>query len=72
MLKKKKAQNTGTIFFTYITLYSFVRILIETIRIDSVLNIGTLHFAHIACILFFIAGIFGLYFVNKTNKYNFE
>lgn len=72
ILCKKQNRKTGTIFFTYLTLYSIVRMIIETIRIDSILNIGSFHFAHIACIFFFIVGVMGLYFVNKTNKYNFE
>ena len=72
LLKRKNEIETGTIFFLYITLYSIARMLIETIRIDSILNVGIFHFAHVACIIFLTIGILGLYFVNKRKKYNFE
>ena len=53
-------RKNGVIFFSYLILYSIVRLLVETIRIDSVLNISIFHLAHIASFLFLIAGIIGL------------
>ena len=65
LLTKIKNRKDGIIFFSYIILYSIVRILVETLRIDSVLSFGNIHVAHIASILFIIIGIIGLYYVNK-------
>ncbi|MCD7878707.1 MAG: prolipoprotein diacylglyceryl transferase [Candidatus Gastranaerophilales bacterium] len=67
LLSGKNDIKNGTIFFLYIILYSLVRLLVETIRTDSVLNIGCFHIAHIASFAFLAAGIIGLYFVYKKN-----
>ena len=68
ILIKKKDLKTGTIFLTYICLYSIARIFIEKIRIDSVLNIGTIPIAQItSSILIFIA-IICLYYLYSKDK----
>lgn len=64
ILNKKSEKKNGIIFFTYLFLYSLVRILIETIRLDSVLNISVVHFAHIASLAFMLFAFFGLLYVN--------
>ncbi len=64
ILNKKSEDKNGVIFFTYLFLYSIVRIVIETIRLDSVLNISNFHFAHIASLIFVIFSLFGLVYVN--------
>ena len=67
ILKKQgDERKNGIIFFSYLILYSIVRILVETIRTDSVLNIGIFHVAHIASILLFIVGLFGLYKISRN------
>ena len=53
-------RKNGVIFFSYLILYSIVRLFVETIRIDSVLNISVFHIAHIASLIFLCAGVFGL------------
>ncbi len=68
VLTKLKNKKDGCIFFLYILLYSIVRLLIETIRVDSVLNIYNIHAAHIAAFGFIIAAIAGLYTVLRNNK----
>ncbi len=68
MLSKIKERKDGIIFFSYIIMYSVVRFLIETIRLDSVLNIGQFHIAHIVSVLFVIAGIIGLLILRKSNE----
>ncbi len=50
----------GAIFFTYLILYSVVRIFTEGIRIDSVMNIGNMPIAMIISIIFIIGGVIGL------------
>lgn len=62
--------TSGTIFFLYLILYSFIRILTETIRIDSVLSFGNLHIAHIVSALLLLTGIIGMFVINKDNKNN--
>lgn len=59
---KKSGENrkNGIIFFSYLILYSIVRLCVETIRTDSILNISVFHIAHIASLIFLIAGICGL------------
>ncbi len=67
ILKKQgEERKNGIIFFSYLILYSIVRMIVETIRTDSVLNIGIFHVAHIASILLFIVGLFGLYKISRN------
>lgn len=68
LLTKIKNRKDGVIFFSYIILYSIVRIFVETIRIDSVLSFGYIHVAHIASVIFILIGIIGLFNINKSNK----
>ena len=60
ILKYKDKNKNGIIFFSYLILYSAVRIITETIRIDSVLNISNFHIAHIVSILLLLTGIIGI------------
>ncbi len=64
MLSKLKNRKDGQIFFSYIILYSIVRLFVETIRVDSVFSIGPVHIAHIMSVLFIIAAIIGIKHVN--------
>ena len=65
ILQNKKERKDGLIFFTYLSIYSIVRIAVETIRIDSVLNIyESIHIAHIASIFLMIIGLSGLYLIH--------
>ena len=70
MAAKLKKRKNGVIFFSYLILYSIVRIIIETIRLDSVLSFGSVHFAHIASMVFIIAGLLGLFFLKKKQVNN--
>lgn len=66
ILKKQGTERkNGIIFFLYMIFYSIVRLLVETIRIDSVLNISNIHIAHIAAIVILIAGGIGLYKISR-------
>ena len=71
ILKNVSSIKNGTIFFVYICLYSIVRIVIESIRIDSVLNIGTMPIAQITSIVlivFALIGLFSLYGKDKSQS----
>lgn len=65
----RKIQNgrCGLIFYSYFMLYSIGRFLIEEIRTDSVLNIGSIPIAQIASVLLFITGAIGCIWV--INRY---
>lgn len=65
IIRKKFQSNYGGIFFSYLILYSIGRILIESIRIDSIYNPMGLPIAIWASIIMIIIGIIGL---NKIKK----
>ena len=65
LLTKLKTRKDGLIFFSYMILYSFARILVESIRTDSVLYIYGIPVAQIASILFILTGIIGFLYLNK-------
>ncbi len=68
ILTKFKKRSDGTIFFCYLILYSIARILVESIRLDSILNIYNFHIAQITAIFFIIFAVLGLILINKKNK----
>lgn len=63
---RNHAKSSGTIFFSYLILYSIGRFFIEFLRVDSVLNIGMVPIAQIICVVTAIIGAFGLVFINKS------
>ena len=65
-LKNKKFKK-GSIFLLYLILYSIVRFFIESIRIDSVLNIFNLHIAQVISLIILMFSIVFLYFINKKS-----
>ncbi len=68
LLKKfGKNRKDGVIFCSYIILYSVVRIIIETFRTDSVLNISIFHVAHIMAFIFIILAVILLKKILKTS-----
>ncbi len=67
-VKNCTIKNYGTIFFTYLILYSIVRIFIENIRIDSIFNFYGMPIAVCASIFFILIGILGLLFFSKKEK----
>ena len=67
VLRKKFENKSGAIFCCYLILYSIVRFFIEFVRVDSVLNIGTIPVAVLVAVIFTIVGGFGLIkIVNKN------
>lgn len=67
---KKKGENrkNGIIFCLYLIGYSIIRLLVETIRTDSVLNIGIFHIAHITALITIIFAISVIFMITKNNK----
>ena len=58
----------GIIFFSYLILYSIVRILIEQIRIDSVLDIYGIPVAQIVSIVFILLSTIAILIINKRQQ----
>ncbi len=54
IIRKTSKNKDGIIFFSYLILYSAIRIVIENIRIDSVLNIHNVPIAQIMSLLIII------------------
>lgn len=66
VLRKKFENKSGAIFCCYLILYSIVRFFIEFVRVDSVLNIGTIPVAVVVSVVFGLVGGVGLFrIVNK-------
>ena len=68
MLNKTNKFKNGTIFCAYIILYSLVRILIESIRVDSVLNIGTRPIAQVTSAILILISLFGIHKIYSKDK----
>lgn len=71
VVRKLTKNKDGIIFFSYLILYSIVRILIEQIRIDSVLNVFSIPIAQIVSaviILISIAAIFVIRLKNESSR----
>ena len=60
-----KSIKNGYIFFTYILLYSIIRIFVEQIRLDSVLNFGDIPLAQVVSVIVVIIGLAGIIVLNK-------
>lgn len=67
VIRKLAKNKDGIVFFSYLILYSLVRILIEQIRIDSILNLFGIPIAQIISALLIVVGIVGIIFVNKSS-----
>lgn len=63
ILKKNKC--SGTVFFTYLILYSIARICVEQIRLDSALYIGQIPVAQIVSVVLILCGLVGLIYISK-------
>lgn len=68
ILTKFSKRKDGLIFYSYLILYSIARIIVEAIRIDSVLTLNNIHIAQIAAILFIFIALIGILLLYKNNK----
>ena len=59
---------SGLTFFSYLIIYSLIRFFVESIRIDSALNIGTIPIAQVISVLMSIVGFVGIYIVIAQKK----
>lgn len=60
--------SDGIVFFTYLILYSIARILIEQIRIDSVLNIFGIPIAQIVSVLIILISLISIFVIRLKNE----
>ncbi len=65
LLRKFKKYSAGMVFYSYLMLYSIGRFWIESIRIDSVLNISNVPIAQIVSVLIFFIGVIGFHYCYK-------
>ena len=63
------SEKDGIVFFSYLILYSIARIIIEQVRIDSILNIYGIPVAEIMSALMIFAGIIGIVFIGAILKF---
>ncbi len=67
--KKFGAKHCGLTFFAYLVIYSIIRFFIESLRLDSALNVGTIPIAQIVSILLFLIGILGGIIIFKRKSH---
>ena len=60
-------RKNGIIFCSYLIIYSIIRIIVETFRTDSVLNISVFHVAHIMAIILIVFALILLKKILKTS-----
>ena len=69
-LRKKFKECNGLLFCSYLTMYSFIRIFIEFIRTDSVLNIGDIPVAVIVSCVIIIISCLSFFYLYKFKSLN--
>lgn len=67
IVRKSAKKKSGIVFFTYLILYSIARIIIEEVRIDSVLNIYGVPIAQIISCVIILISIIGLAIIKSKN-----
>lgn len=68
IVRKITKNKDGIIFFSYLILYSIVRIIIEQIRIDSVLNIYGVPIAQIVSVLIILISVVFIFVIKLKNE----
>ncbi len=64
LIRKIVKNKDGIIFFSYLILYSVARILVEQVRIDSVLNINGIPVAQIMSVLIILLSLLAIVILN--------
>lgn len=68
VIRKLTKGKDGIVFFSYLILYSVVRILIEQIRIDSVLNLWGIPIAQIVSVIIILISVVAIFVLNLRNE----
>ena len=69
-LRNKFKDYDGMLFFSYLIMYSFIRIFIEFIRIDSVLNIGNIPVAAVVSAVIIVVSFLSIIYLYKIKGFN--
>ena len=67
---KSKEYKISTFFWLYLILYSLVRIIVESCRIDSILNIATIPVAQLISLIVLFISITVLFFMYKKRGFD--
>lgn len=67
VIKKTTKKIDGTIFFTYLIMYSLLRLITEQLRIDSILNLWGIPIAQIVSAVIILISTLSLVFIFKNN-----
>lgn len=67
VILRKNSHTPGVTACAYLFLYSFVRIFIEAIRVDSALDVGSLHIAQIVSVFLMIVALIFYFLLNKKS-----
>lgn len=70
IVRKLAKGKDGIVFFSYLIMYSVARFFIESLRIDSILNIKSVPIAQLVSIIFIITGFIGILIIINKNKIN--
>ena len=68
VLKKFGRKYKGFTFCLYLILYALIRLVVEQIRVDSALSIGTIPIAQIVSFVMLLGGIVGVLFIVKKAR----
>ena len=68
ILKHFRKKFEGLIFCLYLICYALIRFFVESLRIDSAFNVGSIPIAQIISCIMFVIGIFGLIFIIKKSN----
>ncbi len=68
VVRKLVKNKDGVVFFSYLILYSIARIIIEHIRIDSVLNVFGIPIAQIVSFVIILISIAGIFVIRLKNE----
>ncbi|MDD3435952.1 MAG: prolipoprotein diacylglyceryl transferase, partial [Candidatus Gastranaerophilales bacterium] len=63
VIRKLAKNKDGIVFFSYLILYSIVRIIVEQLRIDSVLNIYGIPVAQIVSLFIILISIVSIFII---------
>jgi len=68
IIKKTSKKYQGVTFCTYLIFYALIRIFVESFRIDSALNVGSIPIAQIVSLIMLITGVTGIILITKKNN----
>lgn len=68
IIRRISGRKSGLVFFSYLILYSCARILVEQLRIDSVLNVFGVPIAQIVSVLIILVSVISIFVIQLRNE----